>query len=204
MRERQRTITWLAAATVALVANASSRGDEADPWPAPLIDIHGVEQRPFENPNTKALALIFILPDCPIANSYAPQWNRLHEAFASRGVRILLVHVDPALTAKEAQEHARQYQLKPPVLLDTRHELVKKAGVTKTPEAAVFSRAGKLLYRGRIDDRYVGLGKRRPEATSHDLRNALEAILAGKPVAPGREAVGCFIPELPDTTTRTE
>jgi hypothetical protein len=160
-----------------------------------------VEHRPFEDSKAKAVALVFILPDCPIANSYAPEWNRLKRSMGSRGVRLFLVQVDPAMTAEEAREHAREYRLEPPVLLDSRHELVKKAGAKKSPEAAVFSPAGKLLYRGRIDDRYVGLGKRRPEATSHDLYNALEAILAGKPVPPGAEAVGCFIPEAKNSAT---
>jgi hypothetical protein len=108
---------------------------------------------------------------------------------------LLLVHADPAMTAEAARQHAQEYQLQPPVLLDPRHELVKLAGATKSPEAAVFSPTGELLYRGRIDDRYVGLGKRRTQATRHDLREALEAILADRPAPPGGEAVGCFIPE---------
>jgi hypothetical protein len=80
------------------------------------------------------------------------------------------------------------------VLIDRRHELVRQLGATVTPEAAVIGAHGELLYRGRIDDGYVSLGKRRFEATTHDLRDALEAVLAGKPVAAPRTAtVGCAI-----------
>jgi len=53
-----------------------------------------------------------------------------------------------------------------------------------------------LVYRGRIDDQFAGLGKRRTVVTSHDLRDALEATLVGKPVPqPRTEAVGCPIPK---------
>ncbi len=70
---------------------------------------------------------------------------------------------------------------------------MKQTGVTVTPEVAVMSADQKLLYRGRIDDRYVEFGKDRPEPTVRDLERALDAILAGKPV-PVREtqAVGCY------------
>jgi hypothetical protein len=199
------SMNWLAAAvlTVATVSLAPASAGEPAAWRIPLVDVNGVEHRPFADPKLKAVALVFILPDCPIANSYAPEWNRLRASMGSRGVRLFLVQVDPAMTADAAREHAREYQLEPPVLLDPRHELVKMAGAKKSPEAAVISPAGKLLYRGRIDDRYVGLGKRRPETTSHDLYDALEAILAGKPVPPGAEAVGCFIPKAPNSATST-
>jgi hypothetical protein len=79
---------------------------------------------------------------------------------------------------------------------DPDHALVKRAGVTVTPEAAVYS-GGRLVYRGRIDDRYAALGKARPEPTRRDLAAALEAALAGRP-APAKitRAVGCTISGL--------
>ena len=54
---------------------------------------------------------------------------------------------------------------------------------------------GKILYSGRIDNFYAGLGKPRRQATVHDLRTALEETLAGKPVTtPKTDPVGCYIP----------
>ena len=74
--------------------------------------------------------------------------------------------------------------------------LLAKFGAKVTPEAAVVGADAKLLYLGRISDLYADLGKRRTVPTEHDLRNALDAILSGKPVphATGA-AVGCLIPE---------
>jgi hypothetical protein len=109
----------------------------------------------------------------------------------------MLVHADSVVTRELAQHHASEYQVKFPVVLDPRHDLVRRAGASRTPEVAIFARTGELVYRGRIDDQYVGPGKRRAQATSHDLREALEVILSGRsPTHQFTEAVGCYIPDL--------
>jgi len=53
---------------------------------------------------------------------------------------------------------------------DVRHELVKLAKPTVTPEAAVFDARGHLVYKGRIDDRFIELGRNGPGATRHDSK----------------------------------
>jgi hypothetical protein len=54
-----------------------------------------------------------------------------------------------------------------------------------------------MLYRGRIDDRYVEFGKDRPQPTVRDLERSLEAVLGGKPVPVAKtRAIGCFIADL--------
>jgi hypothetical protein len=166
--------------------------------PPALVDIRGVERQPFDDEGSKVVVLIFTLQDCPIANSYVPTLNKLVEEYGPRGVRLLLVHVDPQLTRETARKHVAEYQIKAPVVIDREHAWVQYAGATRSPEAAVFSPAGEMLYLGRIDDRYADLGKRRTHVSTHDLRDTLEAILAGRPVAQSKtEAVGCFIPTLP-------
>jgi hypothetical protein len=63
-----------------------------------------------------------------------------------------------------------------------------------TPEAHVYLPDGSRIYRGRIDNTYATYGKRRPEATSHELRDALQAAVAGRrPATAVTEAVGCQI-----------
>jgi hypothetical protein len=70
--------------------------------------------------------------------------------------------------------------------------------VRVTPEAAVWQAgAAEPAYRGRIDDRAVELGKLRAEASVHELRDAVDAVLAGRPPAPaGGPAIGCYISDL--------
>lgn len=68
------------------------------------------------------------------------------------------------------------------------------AGAATAPEAAVLTPAGELLYLGRIDNRLEVLGKQRVQVTEFNLRDTLDAILAGKPVPRARtKAPGCAI-----------
>ena len=142
----------------------------------------------------KAIVLVFIVRDCPISNAYAPELQRLYARYAPRKIGFALIYPEPDITLADARKHAKQFGYACPVFLDPSHRWARRAGATMTPEAVVFSPQGRLLYRGRIDDLYVGWGKRRPQATRHDLRDALDAILSGKPVpAPRTTAIGCFI-----------
>jgi peroxiredoxin len=161
-----------------------------------LKDVEGRSHTPLSQPGKKAVALIFLMPDCPIANYYAPEISRICQEYGEKGVACFLVHVDPDVTAAQAARHARSHGLKGTVLLDPRHELARKAGVTIAPEACVFTPSGSLAYRGRIDDIYVDYGKRRAAPSKRDLRDALDAVLAGKKVAaPVTKAIGCLLPE---------
>ena len=144
-----------------------------------------------------ANVLLFAMVDCPISNGYAPTVNALAKEFQPQGFRFYLVHVDPETSVREAAAHAGAYGYTLPVLLDPEHRLVGAVGATVTPEVAVLGPGGEVLYRGRIDDWYAELGKKRRAPTTHDLRRALEAVAAGRSVADPRTlAVGCFIPEL--------
>lgn len=155
---------------------------------------------PPDGPTT----LVFVATDCPISNRYAPAVRRLSEDLGPRGVRFFLVYTDPTLAPEAAVRHRREYELTQlPALFDERRRLVELTGVEVTPEAAVLSEDGTLLYRGRIDDRYADFGRYRAEAHREDLRLAVEAILAGE--APPRSearAVGCYIPPLQATGGR--
>jgi hypothetical protein len=71
---------------------------------------------------------------------------------------------------------------------------VKVAGAEVTPEAVVLDRKSVVRYRGRIDDLYAALGKKRARVTRHDLRDALDSIAAGKRVKQKEtKAIGCLI-----------
>lgn len=149
---------------------------------------------------TGALAmtvLIFISADCPVSNRYAPEITRLHAEFGDKGVRFRLVYPNPLDDDAAIGKHIADYGLPPVGERDRNHTFVKMAGATITPEAVVLDTRQRVVYRGRIDDRFVELGRERPAPTRRDLRNALTAALAGKRVSPARtQAVGCFIADM--------
>jgi hypothetical protein len=162
----------------------------------PDLDNRAVD--PFKAPaGTKALAFLFVSVECPISNRYAPEVRRLHEKFAAQGVEFSLVYPNPMEPVTAIRRHVKDYNYPMRALRDPRQELAKVAGATITPEAAVFDARGRVLYRGRIDDRYVSLGVERPAATRRDLDEALTDIIAGKaPREAATQAVGCFIADF--------
>jgi peroxiredoxin len=155
-------------------------------------DLDGVARRPFDPGGKSASVLLFYWHDCPVCNSYAPEVNRIVASYTD--FAFYIVQVDPDLTPGAAREHAKEYGLKAPILLDPKHRLVKLAKATVSPQAIIIDKHGRTLYSGRIDDLYTALGKRRAEATHHDLREALNAIAAGKQVQPKKNTpIGCLI-----------
>lgn len=142
------------------------------------------------------MVVLFLGHACPISNAMAPEIGRIYRDYRERGVALFGTYPDPSLTAEEARKHAGDFGFRFPILIDPGHRLVRKAGATVTPEAAVFTPSGKLVYRGRINDLYADLGQKRPAPASHDLRAALDAALAGKAAPqPRTKAIGCLIPE---------
>src|ERR1041384_3652912 len=156
----------------------------------------GAPVDPLEAPaGTKAIVFIFTSTECPISNRYAPEVRRLAETFGSKGVVFRLVYSDPPGKAPAIRTHMAAFSYAGVVeaVRDPDHALVAFTKATVTPEAAVYA-TGRIVYHGRIDDRYVDLGVERPTPGVHDLGDALSAVLAGTPIKnPVTQAVGCYI-----------
>lgn len=167
----------------------------AGPEPSSKVvvnDLDDVPRRPLEPADKIASVLVFYWQDCPVSNSYAPELNRI--AVSHTNFAFYIVQVDPELTPAAAREHARKFDLHAPVLLDPQHRLVRLTKATVTPEAVVIGKQGQVLYRGRIDNGYVALEKKRAATTEHDLIEVLAALVAGKPLEKTEtKAIGCLI-----------
>ena len=161
--------------------------------------LNGVAVDALQAPaGTKAIVFLFTSTDCPISNRYAPEIQRVVSEFAAKGVVFRLVYPNPAEQAAAIHEHmtAFSYAGAMEALRDPTHALVKFTKATVTPEAVVVA-GGRVVYRGRIDDRYVDLGLERPAPTQHDLADTLAAVATGKRVPHATtQAVGCFIADF--------
>ena len=141
--------------------------------------------------------LVFVSTDCPVSNRYAPEIKRLYDQFSPRGVRFRLVYPNPLDDESAMRTHRLAFGYPPIAERDPDHSLVRAVGATITPEAVIVDGTQRVVYRGRIDDRFVELSRERPAPTQHDLRNAITAVLAGTPVSPSHtQAVGCFIADM--------
>jgi len=170
----------------------------APPNRAEWLDAEGHPRHPFDTRAHPATVFFFIGAECPISNGYAPEIGRIAETYGARGVAFYAVHPDPGLSTKDAEGHARAFGYRFPVLLDPTQSLTRRIGTTMTPEAAVLDREGNVTYLGRIDDVYYGFGKRRQAVTTHELRDAVDATLAGRAATPsGVPPIGCEIAPPP-------
>ncbi|HEY1304600.1 MAG TPA: redoxin domain-containing protein [Vicinamibacterales bacterium] len=165
-----------------------------------LRDLGGHELTPFTT-GTRASVVFFIATDCPVSNGYAPEIQRVCGEYRPRGVGCSLVYedVDTASASQtldaQVRRHLGEFKYESiPAAIDRERAAATHARASITPTAVVVDRSGAVRYRGRVDNLYAALGKTRQQVTSHDLRDALDAVLAGHPVThPETEAIGCYI-----------
>jgi AhpC/TSA family len=171
-------------------------------WAAPPFgtDLSGHPVMQIAPAGSRAVVLFFAASDCPIANRYIPEIERLDHEFGKDGVRFLWVYPNPGDTADVVRQHDVQFDIHADTVLDREQRLTRMAHATITPEVAMFVPTGTRLrevYKGRIDDRYLAIGQERPHAMRHDLEDAIRAVLSKRPVPrPGGPAVGCSIVPL--------
>lgn len=151
----------------------------------------GVHQIGYEL-GAQPAALVFLGTECPVSRRYAPRLNELAKEAAQRGVGFFGVVSDSSVAPAAARAFRSELELAFPVLYDAAGDLAQRLAPERVPEAFVLDAAGRLVYRGRIDDRFAEPGKLRPRIDSHDLLAALEAVAQGKtPESARTTAVGC-------------
>jgi hypothetical protein len=161
------------------------------------LDINGRSIAPL-HPAAKAGVLFFVSTDCPISNSFAPEIQHICKDYAAKGVGCSLVYEDVQVNAAAVRKHLAEYgygrSSAISAMIDADRSIAGQAHATITPQAVVIDSAGKVQYRGRIDNFYAALGKPRQVVTVHDVRDTLDAVLAGKTVSnPETPALGCYI-----------
>lgn len=165
--------------------------------PFEVNDVAGKRIVIGEARGSRGSCLVFLHPECPISNQYVQELNRIAERFGER-IEFFGVLSDPKITREEAKRYVKDFSIAFPVLFDASSDLAIRLRPTHVPEAFVFDDGGSPRYRGRINDQFAALGKRRPQVTSHDLVEALAAVVAGEPVPQAKsEIVGCVFEAIP-------
>ena len=154
--------------------------------------IQDIDSRPKQSLGDTTVYL-FLLHDCVICESYAPSLEALYSAF---GDRFSFLGVFPNFISKkkDIESFASKYRLTIPMKTDYFKTLTNKFGVEVTPTAVIFDhRNNEILYKGRIDDEFISIGKRKSVITNYDLKDALEALVLSKEYQKNTQAVGCLI-----------
>ncbi len=137
----------------------------------------------------KATAVIFVSTECPVSNSYNGRLAALYNDYAPKGVQLVFVNANHGESASEVEEHEHRVGWPFKVVKDADDSLANRLNAQHTPEAFVFDQSGTLVYHGRVDN-----SMHVEEVKRQDLRNALDAVLAGRPVAVSEtRAFGCSI-----------
>jgi hypothetical protein len=194
---------WISRFTLAKCLNRGSLLDvkfflllAAAMLPAATVDLAGHARDPFGAP-AAARVFIFVRSDCPVTNRYAPELEHLFQEFSARSVEFWLVYPDPSETPATIKKHMLDYGFPGQPLRDPQHDLVKRAHAETAPEAAVFDSKNNLVYHGRIDDLWVSPGRARPMPTTHDLDDAIAAVVDGRaPRQAETRAVGCSLADV--------
>ncbi len=209
-----RQIPWIRLAPVLLIAIAIFAGsaapsaraaeEEGVAGFASIADLalpasEGSTQRLALGTDSQLHVVCFLGCECPVARLYAPRLDALARQFADRGVRFFGVNSNIQDSLEDVERYATDHKLSFPVLKDYDRQVAVRMGATRTPEVFVVDRLGDIRYQGRIDDQYQP-GVTRGAAQQHDLRRAIEQLLAGEAVTvPRTTAVGCLM-KLPEST----
>jgi peroxiredoxin len=158
-----------------------------------LKDYRGTSHSLDDFKEKKFVVCAFLGTECPLAKLYGPRLAQFAETYQQRDVAFVAVNANQQDSLTKIAAYARQHGIKFPILKDLGNQLADQLQVTRTPEVVVWDQKLAIRYRGRIDDQF-GVGYTRNEATRHDLRDALDELLSGKPVTTQvTEPVGCLI-----------
>lgn len=159
-----------------------------------LKDAEGTSVSLYDLEGRKAIVAVFLSFECPVSNSYAPALSELAKTYEPKGVAFVGIHSGSDADSAQLAKQAAEFKLPFAVYADPRFIAADAVKATMSPEAFVLDHKFVLRYRGRIDNSYAARLKKNQQTTSHDLKKALDEVLAGKPVSePATEAIGCPI-----------
>jgi peroxiredoxin len=186
--------TLFCLALLATVVSAALADGPAIGAAAPAFDLKTLDGKAFSladaEKSSSLVVLVFVSTSCPYSNAYNDRMRDIASAYAKKGVLFVGVNSNSTETVQDAVDHAKKHGHTFTILKDPGNKVADLYDARRTPEAFVIDKSGKLVYHGRIDENYEDASK----VTSPDLKNALDALLAGQPVAKAEtKAFGCTI-----------
>lgn len=167
--------------------------------PMPAFALPGVDGKTLDSKALKGpVVVVFLSTQCPYVMASEERINALARAYAGK---VAFVGINSNESESEARReeslegmkaHAAKRGYAFPYLKDERQAVIKAYGGVCTPDFFLFDASGKLVYRGRLDDNTTP--RKDAPVSRHDLKEALDAVLAGRPVDPDQKpSRGCSI-----------
>lgn len=165
---------------------------------APDFNLMGVDGHDYALAlfsNKRVIVVVFTCNHCPYAQAYANRLIAIQHDYADQAVQFIAINPNDSAGYPEDSfdsmiTHAKHHQFNFPYLRDETQRVAHAYGAEYTPEAYVLDSKFNVRYIGRVDDNW-----QHPEkAQSHDLHDAIAAVLAGRLVEnPVTHAIGCTI-----------
>jgi len=200
MKKQYAVFLVLASFVIIALAAVAGSGSTISDLPAPpaigtviddfkLPDFDGKEHSLNSLKGAKGTVVIFIATKCPVSNAYNDRMEKLAQDYKAKGINVVGINSNNTEPASEVKNHAAEKHLTFTILKDDGNKIADRLGANHTPEAYVIDTGGKLVYHGRIDN-----AQNPANITSSDLREALDEVLAGKPIQKTTSvAFGCSI-----------
>ena len=148
----------------------------------------------------KATVVVFLGQECPISRRYIPRLNELSTLAHEQGLGFVGVFSDSWATLKSSQTFRDDYEIRFDLILDDRGELASALKPLAKPEVFVLEASDleRIIYRGRIDDRFAAIGRLKQTINHHELFDAIQAAAKNqKPAVAKTQPIGCFFDPWP-------
>ncbi len=147
----------------------------------------------------KAIAIVFLGTECPLAKLYGPRLTAIQQQYADRGLQIIGINSNTQDSLTELAAYVHRHEIGFPMLKDRGNRVADALRAERTPEVFLMDHQRVVRYHGRIDDQY-GVGYSKERDAKPELTIALDALLAGKEIEqPETAAVGCHIGRVKQT-----
>jgi len=185
----------IAVATAPALADPLAIGSKAPMTDTKLKNVDGKDVTLSDVKGAAGTLVVFTCNHCPFAKAWETRIVDLGNAYRAKGIGVIAVNAnDPKAAAEDSyemmQQRVKDRGIQYPYVVDATSGLAKAFGATRTPEAFLFDRDGKLVYHGAIDD-----NAQEPDAVkARYLKDALDAVVGGKEVAVKEtKSIGCGI-----------
>jgi peroxiredoxin len=178
----------------AVSAFGLSIGEKAPSTSVKMKNVDGREVSIAEVAGKEGTLVIFSCNHCPFVKAWEGRIASIGNAAKGKGIGVIVINSnDPSAYPEdgfaEMQKRAQQLGLTFPYVVDATSDVARAYGATKTPEAFLFDKDGKLVYHGAVDD-----SKEADKVTQHYLQDAIDGLVGGKEIATkDTKFVGCSI-----------